>query len=325
MISVIIPIYNKEKYVIDAIQSVLNQTYQHFELILLNDGSKDNSLPVVEDYLSGLKLKNSIQYNKISLYNRKNCGVSTTRNQGAEYAKYNFLAFLDADDWWEPDFLSEMIEMIQDFPEASVWGTGYNKIRNNRKIESEIGLPRGFYRGYIDYFRVYATNFYYMPLWIGATIIKKDTFIIEKGFRPFLKWGEDFDFWIRIALNYKIAFLNKHLSNYNHDVDNSERAMNNKLHPVEHDFLFHTGLYANFEATNPYLKLLFDKFRTYSLLQYYLDNSMHKVAKLELDKVNWKKQPLKVRLTYSLPVFIIKLFEIFRYKASRLKTLVLKK
>ncbi len=314
MFSVIIPVHNKAKYVLNTIQSVINQTYKDFELILINDGSTDDSYDIIEKFCNGLKKSNSTDYLKIRIFDQPNKGVSITRNNGAEYAKYPYLAFLDADDWWENNFLEEMYSLINEYKEASVWGTGYFKIKNQQKIKSKIGLPINFEKGYINYFKVYSENFYYMPLWIGSTVIKKESLKKVNGFREYLKWGEDFDFWIRMALNFKIAFLNKHLSNYNHDVGNEERAMNNLLHPAAHDFLFNTNLYSQEEKMLPELKVLFDKFRTYSLLQYYLDENRRKEAILELKKVNWKHQPVSVRLKYTLPVGLIKV--IYKIKAS---------
>jgi len=320
MFSVIIPIYNKEKYIRHAILSVLSQTFQQFELILINDGSTDNSFQVVNSFISELQNNNPDVINKIIILNQENKGVSSTRNNGVKSAKYDYLAFLDADDWWEENFLEKMKFLIDEYPDSGVYGTGYYKIKKQRKIKSEIGLPDNFSHGLIDYFSVYAKNFFYMPLWIGATVIKKEYFILENGFKTYLKWGEDFDFWIRMSLKYKIAFLNNHLSNYNHDVDFTGRAMDNQLHPAENDFLFHTSLYSEFEESNINLKILFDKFRTYSLFQYYLDKNRRNEALFELNKVNWEKQPLKVRLKYQLPVRIVILGEIIKVKMSKLKS-----
>ena len=96
MISVVIPLYNKESFITETIQSVLNQTFADFELILINDGSTDKSEAVVKTFND-----HRIRYKSIA-----NSGVSVARNTGIELAKFTWIAFLDADDWWAPSFLS---------------------------------------------------------------------------------------------------------------------------------------------------------------------------------------------------------------------------
>ncbi len=324
MFSVIIPVYNKARYVEKTIYSVLNQTNKNFELIIINDGSTDNSYDVLNEIIDNFKSKFSINQNNIHVYNQLNYGVSTTRNKGAEFAKYDFLAFIDADDWWEPTFLEEMHKLILDYPDAGMYGSAYYKIKNGQKIKSEIGFRSDFKRGYADYFEVYQNNFYYMPVCIGSSVISKNTFFEAGGFRGFLKCGEDFDLWIRIALKNKIAFINKHLFCYNQDVDINHRAMNNKLHPAESNFLFHTSDYSEYEKSNINLKILFDKFRTYSLLQYYVDTNRRIEAKCELAKVDWNKQPINIRLKYKMPIFVLKLTEKLQLIGSRLKSILRK-
>src|SRR6056300_1045134 len=93
--SVVIPLYNKEKFIEDTLKSVLNQTFNDFEVIIVNDGSSDNSLSIVEQFKS----------EKIRLFTNKNRGLSYTRNFGIKKAKSQYIGFLDADDLWENDFL----------------------------------------------------------------------------------------------------------------------------------------------------------------------------------------------------------------------------
>lgn len=91
--SIVIPLYNKEKSITTTINSVLNQTCGDFELIIVNDGSTDTSLEIVQ----------SIKDERIRIINQKNGGVSSARNQGIIEAKFDWIAFLDADDLWEKD------------------------------------------------------------------------------------------------------------------------------------------------------------------------------------------------------------------------------
>lgn len=100
MISIIVPVYNASKYLEDCILSVLKQTYKDFELILIDDGSKDNSLDILKRFETFDK--------RIKIYEQKNHGVSYTRNKGIDLAKGDYILFLDSDDWIESDMLEQM-------------------------------------------------------------------------------------------------------------------------------------------------------------------------------------------------------------------------
>ena len=106
LVSVIMPAYNCEKYVVEAINSVLAQTYKNWELLVLDDGSKDNTLQIIEEF--------SRKDSRIkALPNGKNMGVSATRNRGIELASGDWIAFLDSDDMWEPLKLEKQFEVIE--------------------------------------------------------------------------------------------------------------------------------------------------------------------------------------------------------------------
>ena len=102
-ISVIVPIYNGEKFLPKCIESILNQTFKNFELLLINDGSKDSSLDICNKYLEKFP-------DKIKIFNNKNMGCSATRNFGIENSQGNYLLFIDSDDWIEKDMLEKMYQ-----------------------------------------------------------------------------------------------------------------------------------------------------------------------------------------------------------------------
>src|ERR1700752_3699749 len=108
LVSIIIPCYNAEKYIDRSIESILNQTYKDFEIIIINDGSTDNSEEVIKKYLT---LDNRVKYLK-----QVNQGVSATRNKGIELAKGEILAFLDSDDVWEPENLEIKVDALLNNP-----------------------------------------------------------------------------------------------------------------------------------------------------------------------------------------------------------------
>ena len=232
--SVVIPLYNKAPYVAKAIGSVLSQTFTDYELVIVDDGSKDNSAEIAARVIEG--------YANCRLLKQENAGVSMARNNGVAVSQGEYLCFLDADDWWEPAFLEEMSHLIENFPEAGIYGTNYtivNETKHKTRV-AKVGVGEGFEKGYVNYCHVYASTMY-MPLWTGAVCVPKYVFEAEGGFNPRLKMSEDFDLWIRVVMHHKVAFLNRPLSNYNQDVDVASRAIGS-LPPPEFQFAFDRNL-----------------------------------------------------------------------------------
>lgn len=324
MFSIIIPLYNKAPYVEKAIRSVLNQTYQEFEVIVVDDGSEDAPLPPKGgDITQRLNFVENITNfkDKVRVIEQENQGVSVTRNNGVKLAKNNYIAFLDADDWWEPTYLEEMKGVIERYPQAGIYGSSYYKVKNGHHIPANIGVEPGFTEGEINYFRVYAKTFY-MPLWTGATVIKKNVFLTVNGFKPNLKVGEDFDLWARVAIDYPVVFLNKNLAYYNQDVDavaSSSRMKNYK--PEEH------MLFCDYSSiSNPDFQYLYQLLAIYGLLPSYINNQNKELVKKILSGINWGNYPVKYRIYYRvLPKGVLRIWIqlielISRYK-SKLKQL----
>lgn len=284
MFSVIIPLYNKAPYVAKAIESVLGQTYRDFEVIVIDDGSIDQSLEVAKTF----------ENKSITIVSQPNSGVSTARNNGVKLAKYPYICFLDADDWWHPTFLEEMKRLITDFPDAGIYGSGYYIVKNGQERIAPIGVPQGFERGIIDYCEVYAKTLC-MPLTSISVAIPKHIFDEEEGFKSKLKLGEDFDLWIRIILKHKAILVNKPLAYYNQDVEVNNRAIGSRFYEPEEHMLFSN--YGDF-MHNEGFRFLFERLALYGLLSYYLND----VNKLEvyqiLSEINWNKHEHKYLLYY---------------------------
>ena len=284
MFSVIIPLYNKAPYVAKAIESVLGQTYRDFEVIVIDDGSTDQSLEVAKTF----------ENKSITIVSQPNSGVSTARNNGVKLAKYPYICFLDADDWWHPTFLEEMKRLITDFSDAGIYGSGYYIVKNGQERIAPIGVPQGFEQGIIDYCEVYAKTLC-MPLTSISVVIPKHIFDEEKGFKSQLKFGEDFDLWIRIALKHKVILVNKPLAYYNQDVDVNNRAIGSRFYKPEEHMLFSN--YGDF-MHNEGFRFLFERLALYGLLSYYLND----VNKLEvyqiLSEINWDKHESKYHQYY---------------------------
>lgn len=304
MFSVIIPLYNKGAYVEKAIRSVAAQTFQDFELIIVDDGSTDDSLNNAQFIIHNLELIDPDQFRKILIVQQENQGVSTARNNGVKLAKYDYIAFLDADDWWKPTYLEEMRELIEEFPEAGIYGSSYYKVKNGTNIPANIGVERDFERGLINYCQVYAKTMY-MPLTSITSVIKKSIFESENGFKSTLKMGEDFDLWIRIVTKHPVALINKPLAYYNQDVDLQNRAIGEKLYEPEQHMLF--GDYSAYQS-NPDFVRLFEVLAVYGLLPYYLAGKNTEETYKILSTINWKNHSLKYRLFYKILPKAIVLF-----------------
>lgn len=309
--SIIIPLYNKAPYIRKALESVFAQTFQDFELIVVDDGSKDSSYEIAKAILA----KSNVNY---QLIHQDNAGVSTARNNGVTSSHGDYLCFLDADDWWAPSFLEKMDRLIRDYPEAGIYGTNYYYVKNGRQKVCVTTAETG----YINYCQVYAEKLQ-MPLWTGAVCVPRSTFDEMCGFRPHLRLGEDFDLWIRIALKYKVAFLDEPHSYYFQDSDPAWRLVE-KLHDPKSHMLWNLDYLSDEESNNPDYKQLIDNLRTYSLLPYYMSAQYHDAAKLELSKVDWSKQPQKIRRLYKQPLFLLKCRQTFLKCGSRVKQWLIK-
>lgn len=306
--SVIIPLYNKAPYVAKAIQSVISQTFADYELIIVDDGSTDNSADIA--------LQAIARHQNCQLIKQDNAGVSMARNNGVAASQGRYLCFLDADDWWEPTFLEEMTRLIEEYPEAGIYGTSYiivNETRHKTRI-APIGVEPGFEKGYINYCQVYAKTLA-MPLTSITVAIPRAVFDEMHGFPKDIKLGEDFMLWAHIALKHQVAFLNKPLAYYNQDVDVANRGTNH-LTPPDYNFFWQTEVFGDAEQTNADFKLLIDRLRGYGLQPYYLSNSYHLTAKREIEKIDKKNLTTPLRQFYSRPLVLARIVALLRKMAS---------
>lgn len=130
-ISIIIPMYNCEKYIKRCLDSLVNQTYKNMEIIVINDGSKDSSGEIVQTYVK--------KYSNVKLINKKNAGVSSARNLGIKESTGKYVAFVDSDDWCEKQMYSEMMKLTEKI-DCDIICSGYKIDSYNGKVISEIKL-----------------------------------------------------------------------------------------------------------------------------------------------------------------------------------------
>lgn len=306
--SVIVPLYNKARYIEKAVNSVLGQTYKDYELIVVDDGSTDGSLDIV------LRLLGK-EGNHQRVVSQTNAGVSMARNKGAELAKGDYICFLDSDDWWESTFLEGMNRLIETCPDAGLYGTSFYLIKNGKKRIAPIGLSSDFKIGYINYCQVYAQTLC-MPITSSSVAIPREVFNNSGRFRRGITLGEDFDLWIRIALKYPVALINTPLANYFQDIPIKNRATRKLRDPKTH-MLWNLEYLEDEELTNHDLKVLMDRLRVTGLLRFYLSRKYHEESLIQLAKVDWSNVSKKSYKIYHSPVLMQRIrFRLLGFAAS---------
>lgn len=296
--SVIIPLYNKAPYVAKAIRSVLAQSFSDYELIVMDDGSVDGSAMIAQQLLE--------RRENAHLIHQENAGVSVARNNGVAASHGEYLCFLDADDWWEPTFLEEMSRLIEQHPDAGIYGTSYYIVKNGKKRVASIGVESDFTDGEINYCRVYAKTLC-MPLWTGAVCMPRTMFNEAGGFPKGIALGEDFLLWMHIALKHNVVLLNKPLSNYNQDVDTTYRGTHNKRYDPDSFMTFHLNQYAEEEANNHDLKVLLDRIRVYTLMNFRKYNLFPEKIGNEIAKVDFGNVDPIYKFYYHAPYWMVKM------------------
>lgn len=194
-ISVIIPLYNKEQFIEATLFSVLNQTFSDFEIIIINDGSTDNSVSIIND----------LDDKRITLYTTKNKGVSHARNYGISKSNSDLIALLDADDLWDSNHLDNLYSLYTSFPKCGLYATAYYKrFFNGKKMNTHFnGVSKDHFGVIDDYFLASTID---SIAWTSAVMIPKQTFVNMGGFNEEMRSGQDTDLWVRIALKHKVAF-----------------------------------------------------------------------------------------------------------------------
>lgn len=195
MVSVVIPVYNREATIERAIRSVLDQTYSDFEIIVVDDGSRDQSQQIIE------KLQR--QNRKIRYFRQENLGPSAARNKGIAEARSEYIAFLDSDDYWYPQKLAKQIQLFSTHHGLGMvycWAEVINR------------FSKSWYKN-----ATYTKNAFGCLLAEGnfiatsSAITKKTVFNRIGYFDEEIKGPEDFDLWLRIADRFKIDCVKEYL------------------------------------------------------------------------------------------------------------------
>lgn len=197
-ISVIIPLYNKEREIAGTLRSVLAQTRQPDEIVIVDDGSTDRSAEIVRGIASPL----------VRLVPQPNAGECAARNRAIAEARGEYIALLDADDEWEPGFLAEIESMIGAFPGCGLYCTGFSVVSHDGVFPAP-GLDR---RGVVgNFFRDSAHRYIAIP---SACCIPRSVFDDVGGFPEGMKMAGDLYMWIKIARRYRVCYSPERLARY---------------------------------------------------------------------------------------------------------------
>lgn len=210
--SVVIPLYNKGHYIENTIASVLRQSFDDYEIVIVNDGSTDDSLATARKYAS----------DKIRVIDQKNQGVAVARNTGIYNARGAYIAFLDADDEWHPDYLETIDTLTTAHPQSDMFVTAYQvdmgngKINYSTRLEPETGCLESYWltlaKGY-DF------------VWTSATTVRRQALLDAGCFKPGEKIGQDLDMWARVARNNpRVAYSARTCVTYNRSAEANART-----------------------------------------------------------------------------------------------------
>ena len=207
IVSVIIPVFNGEDHVADTLQSVLSQSFQAYEVIIVDDGSTDETANIIAAYAREV---NSIHQRRIRYFYQKNAGSSAARNRGIKEAKGEWLAFLDADDLWLPDTLKKLTDfMCRHADVYLVFGDSGSFDIDGASFASafkKFGTPHATDQGILKnaFCQLLERNF----ILTGTALLRKEVFEKTYPFDPRFRYGEDYDLWTRISLFYSIGCIN---------------------------------------------------------------------------------------------------------------------
>jgi glycosyltransferase involved in cell wall biosynthesis len=287
LFSIVIPVFNKEKFVGKTLQSVLDQTFIDYEIIIVNDGSTDTSEAVITAYKD----------ERINYFFKENEGVAIARNFGIEKAKAEYICFLDADDYWFPTFLETMNQYLQKLPEQKVFACSIEIETKNTCFAAQYSIDRKSDFELVNFFDASQKE---CVLWTSSVAIHQSIFETVGVFDTNIKKGEDTELWIRIGLQFPIVFIWKVLAKYVYDESSASRNLNYFFD----NYTFEK--YALEEKQNPKLKQYLDLNRFSAVIKCNISGdwktSGEIYREIDLNNLNWKK-----RILLELPPVLLKL------------------
>lgn len=286
--SVVIPLYNKEKYIAQTLENVLKQRFTDFEIIVVNDGSTDASGKIVKSFSDA----------RISYFSTANHGAAAARNFGIEKSTARYIAFLDADDLWMQNHLEELKKLIDRFPQAGMYCNRYQLIFENGSTyqPSFYGID-DTYEGVVeDYF---AASLHYAVASSISVAVPKSIFSEIGNFKKYISSGQDTDMWIRIALHSKIIIGNKLTSSYLHYIEGSLSKTD-----ILQKNIKRFDEYQDHEKSNLSLKKYLDLYRMEYAMQYKMAGASNESKSL-YNQISKENLSVKSKALYILPKGIL--------------------
>lgn len=303
MVSIVIPLYNKEQSISKTIESVLQQTYTDFELIVVDNGSTDGSVNEVS----------KIQDKRIRLLYQPIRGVSAARNMGINAAKAEYVALLDGDDLWDENCLMVLVQLAKDFPDAGMCGVNYADIVDGRVLPYNQRLQVG-YRDYVDNY--FGTS--HGDLFCASSVILKKNVAISVGlFDERIAYAEDLEFWYRIILNSKVAFYNKVYAYYNKDAENRAEENINAHFDIKKRMDYYIEKFVPYFSTNEAFSKFINVRIAWNILKgdyYFGDRYDREATDKIVAQMSYNDMPKKYKWIFTTPRCIGKVvYELSKY------------
>ena len=297
-ISVIIPLYNKENFIENTLKSVLDQGFNDFEVIIVNDGSTDKS----ED-----KIKHFDDV-RIKYFSQENQGVSVARNFGISKANSNFITFIDADDYWYPEFLQEMFQTINENSDQKVFSAAI-EVETARKIfQAQYSVDKTKQLQIVNYFDASSKT---TVICTSCAVFHKSIFDEVGNFDSQIKSGQDTDLWIRMGLVYQVVFLNKILARYVFDEKSLSKEKMNRNEKLNFD------KFLEIEKSNLKLKKYLDLNRYSLAIKSKMNNDISSF-KYFTENINLENLSIKKRILLQQPAIILKTLIAFNLQLVKL-------
>lgn len=203
LVSVVIPAYNAERFIAQTIDSVLAQTYPEYEIVAIDDCSTDNTFRILQQYQA---------HPKVRIYhNEANKGVSPTSNMGIKLAQGDLVIKLDADDFYEPEYLAAVVEFFQTHEEVGLVFSGLNLIHPDGRREPEMKFLNSWARGREEF----------LPTLLKLCVPRAPTICVRRScyeklgiFIEEMSAHADWEMWVRVAANYQVGYIARILANY---------------------------------------------------------------------------------------------------------------
>ncbi|WP_306352831.1 glycosyltransferase family 2 protein [Flavobacterium sp. '19STA2R22 D10 B1'] len=280
--SVIIPLYNKQNDIANTLLSVTQQSFVDFEIIIINDGSTDDSAAEVA----------KVDDPRIKYYKTVNQGISQARNEGINKATGTLIAFLDADDYWYSNHLERLYLLYTAFPSSGIFATNYTFYYSPNQIITPHyeGIPAHPWQGIVADF--FLSSLDYRLAWTSALAIPKKVLDTVGTFDASISFGaagEDTDLWTRIALQYPVAFDTEVTARY--QLNGSNRVSNVNTSKRSFDTL---DKFLVQEQENLSLKKFLDRYRAEFALKHKLDYNIERfnfykngISKNNISRKTW--------------------------------------